>query len=279
MTPAPAYSFLLHFAAGCRLWLAAACLAFAVLLSACNQPASPDQTGKELLIYCGTTMAKPIRSIADQFEQRYDCEVKMILGGSGELLRSITVNRQGDLFLPGMASYIRKAIHNGLVLETVRVGYNQAVIVVAAANPLQIDGRLENFANPRLKIALGNPEMASIGFETRQILQSKGIYEAVNNNVIFFTTDSQDLTEAIIDGKADLTINWRAAATAHQQHCEIIPIAGNYAPAHELLLGRLIYSIDSDLADSFMQLTVSDEGRAIFSQYGFHPMSADEHDS
>ena len=61
---------------------------------------------KELLIYCGITMIRPMREIADIIEKQEDIKVIIIKGGSGNLLRSIEINGVGIIyadFLPALA--------------------------------------------------------------------------------------------------------------------------------------------------------------------------------
>ena len=78
-------------------------------LTGCKNQAPQEPAKKELLIYCGTTMAQPVRKIADLIEQQENCVVKIIINGSGDLYRSIKINRQGDLFLSGIGWRLSRA--------------------------------------------------------------------------------------------------------------------------------------------------------------------------
>ena len=124
---------------------------------------------KELLIYCGITMIRPMREIADIIEKQEDIKVIIIKGGSGNLLRSIEINGVGDLYLPGSAGYIESATEKGLIVEDNLVGYNRAAIMVQKGNPLEISNDLANLANLDYYVVLGNPDSGSIGKETRRI--------------------------------------------------------------------------------------------------------------
>ena len=73
---------------------------------------------RELLIYCGITMSRPMTEIADIFEEKEDIKVFIIKGGSGNLLRSIEINGVGDLYLPGSDGYIKSAQEKGLIVDT-----------------------------------------------------------------------------------------------------------------------------------------------------------------
>ena len=229
---------------------------------------------KELLIYCGITMIRPIREIADIIEVQEDIRIIIVKGGSGNLLRSIEINGVGDLYLPGSASYIESAIQKNLVVERNLVGYNRAALMVQKGNPLNISNDLENLANPAYYIILGNPESGSIGKETLRILEEKGISDSVLQNTRELTTDSKDLVTALIEKKADLLINWYAVSTwgDNADYIDILPIETELAPPKELILASLSTAKEPGLAQIFMDYAISQQGQAIFQKYGFGSM-------
>jgi len=239
----------------------------------CQEKSLTLEPKKELLIYCGITMARPISEIAKQFEQTKNCRIKIIQGGSGNLYRSIKVNRAGDLFLPGSESYMERCRTEKLVSERVQVGVNQATLVVAKGNPLGISASLDNLLNHDIRIVLGAAESGSIGKETKRILSQAGIYSEALNRSLFLTNDSKGLSEAIRAGKADLTVNWLATSywDDNRDAIDAIPLPSSIAPPHNLLLGLLEFSKTPQLAKEFMLLASSPEGQAIFNRYGLTP--------
>jgi molybdate transport system substrate-binding protein len=229
---------------------------------------------KELLIYCGITMIRPMREIGDIIEKEEDIKVIIIKGGSGNLLRSIEINNVGDLYLPGSSSYIESATEKNLIIETNLVGYNRATLMVQKGNPLNIGNDLENLADPAYYVVIGNPDSGSIGKETRRILQEKGIYDLVLQNTRELTTDSKDLVSVLVEKRADLVINWFAVSIwdENTMYIETLPINIELAPPKELILASLSTSREPELAKIFIDYAVSAEGQAIFQKYGFGSM-------
>jgi molybdate transport system substrate-binding protein len=227
---------------------------------------------KEILIYCGITMIKPISVIAAHIEKRENIKISIIKGGSGNLLRSIKFNRQGDLYLPGSESYIRQAMAEGLISKSVHVGYNKAAMMVREGNPKGIQQSLEALKSPNLYVVIGNPDSGSIGKETRKILISAQMYEDAMQNARELTTDSKRLIEVLKDGEADLVINWYATATWSENAdlIDALPIDGRYANKKRLVLGLLTSSKHPEIASRFMDFATSDEGRRIFDHYGLY---------
>lgn len=215
-------------------------------------------------------MAPAVREIADLFEQRENCFVKIIKDGSGNLHRSIHINKVGDLYLPGSESYMEKCQAEGLIAETHSIGFNRAVLVVAKGNPLDINADLNHFVNGKYRTVLGATESGSIGRETRLILNIEGIYRNAVNQALFLATDSKDIDGAIKEKRADLTINWHAAVLRgnNREDVDILRLDESIAPPHILMLGLLKTSHYPLLARRFMALAGSDEGQALFSRYG-----------
>lgn len=241
------------------------------LLTSCSDQTSTPTEKKELLIYCGITMEKPIRELVERFEQRENCTVKIMIEGSGTLYRTFTVNHAGDLYLPGSEAYIKKATAAGVITETRLVGYNRAVLVVAKDNPLNISSELKNLTSKDLRTVLGSADSGSIGKETKRILAKAGLYEAAMDNTLYLTSDSKGLRQAMEEGIADLTLNWFATVTwpENKDYMDALKLDSVIATPHQLIISLLSYSKEPELARRLFSFIGSKSGRETFERYGF----------
>ncbi len=244
-------------------------LVFFIVSISCNNQ-KKEKNKPELLIYCGITMTKPISEIATIIEKQEACKILITKGGSGNLYKSILLNKVGDLYLPGSESYIKKAMEEGFVKDTVFVGHNKAAMMVKKGNPKKINNCLNNLLDKNLKIVIGNPNSGSIGRETKKILDKKGIFDEVSKNVEYFTTDSKDLSLSIKTDKADLVINWYAISTweGNENHIEVLNIDEKFAKKKKLIIGLVKYSEHTKIAGEFMNYASSEKGKKIFKKYG-----------
>ena len=242
-----------------------------ILCVSCRDQAAEAPMKREILIYCGITMAQPIQEIAEIIEESHNCIVKIIKGGSGSLYRAILENKVGDLYLPGVPSYMHTCLDEGLVSRSVKVGVNRAAMIVRAGNPLGLTANLKHFTDKQLRIVLASAESGSIGRETKQILQAANIYADVKVNTLFFTTDSKNLTRTLRNDEADLSINWAATAywKENRNDIEALFLDSYTAQPRLLLLGQLKYAAFPDIAGAFIDYAVSAQGQAIFQKYGF----------
>ena len=244
-------------------------------LCACGcsrKEAAQNEQKKELLVYCGITMFKPMSDIAKVIEQQEGCKIIITKGGSGNLLESIRINKVGDLYLPGADSYIKTCLAEGVVTETVHVGYNKAAMMVQKGNPKGIIADLDNLASKEYYVVIGNPQSGSIGRETTKILKQKGILAEVQRNARALTTDSKDLILVLKRKEADLVVNWYATSTwpENSPYVDVLPISEKYACKKRLVLGLLSTSKHPGIARKFMEYAASEEGRELFKKYGLY---------
>ena len=249
--------------------LTAALISFVFLLGCSEKTPTPK---KELLIYCGITMFKPMAEIAKTIEQKYDCRILITKGGSGNLLRSIKANKVGDLYLPGAESYIKTCLNEGLVTQTVHVGYNKAALMVQKGNPLNIKPTLDSLLDPDLYVVIGNPDSGSIGRETKKILTNCGSYEKIVRNARQLTTDSKDLISVLKNQEADLVVNWYATATwaENKEYVDALTLTKDCVTRKKLILGLLKHSEHPEIAKAFLEYAFSEKGKAIFNKYGLY---------
>ena len=109
-------------------------------------------------------------------------------------------------------------------------------------------------------------------FRSKKVLQRRGVEKEVMANVMRLTSDSKDITKAIISGEADVGINWYATTVwaENRGKVEAIVMDEAYAPKMKLLLAQLSFSKHPELAKVFIDTAASPDGQAIFQKYGFY---------
>ncbi len=232
---------------------------------------SGAQRKPELLIYCGTTMVKPIRELADSFEREFNCRVFISQGGSEDLYQCLKFSRQGDLYLPGCEIYREKYLVEGFLDEGVYLGFNQAVFMVQQGNPLGITGDLNWLLDKDLTVVLGNPESCSIGKQTKKILTQAGISDQVTANCFTLVADSRNLNKYLKNKTADLLVNWRATAffAENLSAMAVVDLDESLSPRKTLVLNLLTFSKQKALAREFMNYASSATGQEVFRKFGF----------
>lgn len=231
------------------------------------------QEKPNLIIYCGITMVKPIKEMAKIIENKHNCTIKISQGGSKDLYESIKFSKKGDLYLPGSEFYRTNNLKDGFLKDYTYIGYNQAAIFVKKGNPLKIKN-IDSFINEDISSTLCNPNSGSIGNMTKKIFlknRSKKFLQKAYDNATFIGTDSRNLNKALIEGYADITINWKATAfwPENEKYIDIIKKSSQLFPKKKLLLNLLSFSENPSIAKDFMKFASSTEGKNIMKKYGF----------
>lgn len=226
-----------------------------------------------LIFYCGITMVKPITQMAKIIEDKYNCKIIVSQGGSEDLYDSLKFSKKGDLYLPGSEAYRINNLKDGFLLDSVEIGFNQAAIFVQKGNPLEVKS-LDDIVSENFGSILCNPNSGSIGKMTKKILTAyKGndFFEKAYDNSVEIGTDSRNLNKALIDKRADLTINWKATSfwDENKKYIDIVNIDEKYAPKRKLIISLLKFSENKEIAKAFMNFAVSNEGQEIMKKYGF----------
>lgn len=257
-------------------------VALLLSLAGCDDSGSDQAKSDkpELLIYCGITMAHPMKEIATIMEPILGRKIVISQGGSEDLYVSLKSSKKGDLYLPGSPSYRKRHLDEGLLGETVDVGFNQASMMVRKGNPYHLTADLNNLTRSDLKVVISSPDSGSIGRETKKILEKAGLYQVARENSAFLATDSRNLNRALKNGEADVIINWRATAFFEENinDIQVLDLPADVAEPKKLVLNLLTFSLAQEDAKKFMDYATSEEGQAIFRKWGFldKNMKADE---
>lgn len=241
------------------------------VLAGCTNESTTDTTKKDLLIYCGITMIKPMKELAELFEKEHNCTITLNQGGSEDLYQSLKASKIGELYLPGSPSYRTKHKKDGFLKEYVDVGYNQAALIVQQGNPKNIPADIRILTDKKYVTVIGNPESCSIGQQSEKILTQLGLFDAVVMNSMQVAADSRTMNKTIIDKSADVILNWGATAyfEGNREYMDRLMLEESIAPKNRLQLTQLSFARSPNLAKEFMKFAVSTQGQEIFHKYGF----------
>ena len=243
----------------------------ATVLAASLMPSVAFADTKELLIYCGITMVKPVGEMASEFEKQHGVKVIISQGGSKDLYESLKLSQKGDIYLPGEPSYRAKYLGEGLLGDFKTIGYNQAGLFVRKGNPKNVTADVKQLLRNDLTVLVAAENQGSIGSETKRILSKAGIYDRVVNNASQVSPDSRTINAALKKGEADITLNWRATAffPDNSPHIDVIDLPITVAEPQALLMSLVTISTHKTLAQQFIDYAASPTGQAIMRKHGF----------
>jgi molybdate transport system substrate-binding protein len=251
------------------LLVAAGCTSTSSSATGSGQSAAvttPAASQGSILVYAGAGLKAPLDEIGPLFTEKTGIAVQYNYGGAGTLVSQMNLTKKGDVFMPGSTTEFKTAKSQGLVNESKFVAYHVPVIAVQKGNPKNIT-TLADFAQPGLKVALGDANATAIGKASTKMFAALNISAAVEKNVVSRTPTINELTVIMQTGQADAAVLTLDQYDAKTMDMITIPLSQNVVLITPI--GATTFSKNTDAANQFVSFVASDDGKAIFAKHGF----------
>ncbi len=233
-----------------------------------------NDSEKAIMVYCAAGTKPVVEKIAKQYFQEYGVRVHLQYGGSGTLLSNLRIAKQGDLYISADRSYIDEAISFGLIQETQALAFIKPVMGVAKGNPKGIR-TVEDLYEETVKVAIANPDAASIGRLTKTMLIESGDWEPVKKNLTVLMPTVNEIANSIKIGAVDTGILWDATANQYDE-IDIVLVPKFESYIKNITMGVLSYSDQPTEALKFLRyLSAKDKGLPVFHELGYKPIDGD----
>ncbi len=247
-------------------------LAMGLALVGCERGTTTQPAGGKaptLMLFCGAGIQLPVAELCETFSEAYDCRIEADYAGSEVLLSRIKLKRQGDLYMPGDASYVEMAAKEGLIASSTPVCYFVPTLLVQKGNPKKITS-LKDLTREGVRVGLGDINACAIGRQCRKIFKKNRIpWPEIAPNVKFQSLTVNELGVQIQAGSLDAVIVWDAVAKQYLRHGEIVEIPTRQNVISTVTIGILTFSDRKDLAEQFVAFAASEAGRAIFTKHDY----------
>ena len=229
---------------------------------------------KPLLVFCAAGIKPPVEAVAREYEQAFGVRVQLQYGGSGTLLSNLRVTDTGDLFLAADASYMKSAREFGLLAETLALARQRPGTAVTKGNPKNIR-TLDDLRRTDVRVAVANPEAASIGRTVRALLQQAGQWADLEKRIIVFKPTVNDVANDVKIGAVHAGIVWDATARQYPE-LEFVTVPLFDTATETINVGVLKRSPQPAAALRFARyLAASDKGLRQFAKCHYEPVEGD----
>lgn len=232
-------------------------------------------TDDPLRFYCAMGMRPAIEPIVDDYEREFGVAVEVQYGGSGTLLSRLEIERSGDVYLAADPSYVEIAREKGLVNESLPLLRMRPVIAVPRGNPKSITG-LDDLLRPDVSFALGNPEAASIGKQTKLVLEASGEWGRVAAACRVFKPTVNEILADVMVGAVDASVVWDPLVTQHSDDLEAVHVPVFDAAVQHVTVGVLNSTTNPPAALRFARyLQAPEKGGREFASRGYETIAGD----
>jgi molybdate transport system substrate-binding protein len=250
-------------------------LALLVVSSFQHKSSSPQTNSSNpvLTVYCAAGIKKPVEEIAKQYLLEEKIQVQLQFGGTGTLLSQIRVAKQGDLFIAADDKSLEDARKLGVIHEVFPMVQQHPVIAVAAGNPKKIQG-LDDLLREDVRVALANPEAASIGKVVKSVLGEK--WGALAKRATVMKPTVTEIAADLSLGTVDAAVVWDSTVSQFKgiEALDVAPLSSKQENGSAAVL---MASTQPTAAIKFARyLTAPEKGGKVFAGQGFTPINGDK---
>ena len=187
-----------------------------------NEKSTPES--RPLVCYVGGTMTPVFNELAAAYKEETGAVVDITSADSGELLATIEMQLQGDLYV-AHDPFMNRVMDRGLGVSAWHVGNLFPVMVVAKGNPKNI-GTLKDLTRPDVKVYLTDYRHSTLGNMLPIIFKRAGIdFDKFNETKEILTHRSGSwVANQVIMKSADAALVWQVVAQLRKEHLDIVPI-------------------------------------------------------
>lgn len=223
-----------------------------------------DRSGDELVVFAAASLTDAFDELGSAFEDAHPgVEVTFSFAGSSAVREQVLAGAPADVVAVASARDMDQLVAAGVSSTPVDIARNRLEIAVPAGNEAGVVG-LDDFGDESLLIGLCAEEVPC-GALGRTVLADAGVTATIDTN----EPDVRSLLTKIEAGELDAGLVYRTDVLAAGDRVEGIEIPDDVDVATTYPIAVLDGARHPDLAESFVDLVLSDRGQDVLASHGF----------
>ena len=255
-------------------FLVCACL----LLTACQ----PEPEPHSLTVFAAASLTEAFTEIGEAFKDGHPgTEITFNFAGSQQLVQQLAQGAPADVFASANQAQMEAAITSRRVSSNRVQAFagNRLVVIYPASNPAGL-ARLQNLANPGLKLVLADKEVPAGDYSLQFLKKASqdagfeaGFTQKALSNVVSYEENVRAVYSKVTLGEADAGIVYATdLPKGNPDGVGVLEIPDALNVNAEYPIAPIQESLNAELADAFIDFVLSPPGQEILAQYGFSPV-------
>lgn len=244
-------------------------LVFLLFITGCGQSSNAENEEIELTISAAASMTDSLTEIKKVFEEENpQVSITYNFGGSGTLRKQIEQGAPIDLFFSASKKDYLLLDDTGLVKDGSAIVENKLVLIKPEEEKIM---HLEEFLQSDGKIAIGTPVAVPAGTYSRQALQKMGVWEQLQDRIVF-TKDVRQVLTVVKEGAVNLGLVYGTDIFEETNIKVVDEIDPNLHSPIEYFVATIENDRDEEkeqAVKSFYAYVQGEDSRSIFEKYGF----------
>ncbi|MCZ7591959.1 MAG: molybdate ABC transporter substrate-binding protein [Kiritimatiellae bacterium] len=231
---------------------------------------------ESVLVFAAISLSDALNQIGADFERETSISVHYNLQGSSALARQIEAGAPADLFFSADEEKMDQLQGENLIETSTRMSLlSNILVMVTAPDNTGINTPADLERDRVERIALAQPDSVPAGIYAKRYLERIGLWEELIPKIIP-TENVRSALAAVAAGNADAGFVYRTDATTSDRVRIAYEIPESDAPSITYPVAVLRNAPNKDAARRFLSYLRSRAAGAVFEQYGFKVLSAQE---
>ena len=261
-------------------------LALAVSLLGCTgseevqqQQEAEAEGASTLTVLAASSLTDAFGELEGTFEQQNPgTDVQTSFAGSSELLAQLEQGAPADIFASADEAKMDTAVNEELVSEPQTFARNRPVVIVPLDNPAGIR-QLRDLATPGTRLVLAQDGVPIAEYAKEILASANAEYggnfdQQILGNIVSREANVRTSASRVALGEADAAFVYVTDVTPNiENQIEVLEIPQNLNVIATYPIAPVKGSPNSDLAQKWVNLVLSDEGQGVLQKYGFERAS------
>jgi molybdate transport system substrate-binding protein len=225
--------------------------------------------GVELNVSAAASLTDALEEIYTEYQNMSNDVINFNFAASGTLQKQILEGAPCDLFISASKGHMDGLAEESLIVPESRKDLlGNALTLIAAAEKADIVS-VDNLTSAEIEhIAIGEPDSVPAGNYAKQTLESLGIWEAVQDKLVF-AKDVREVLNYVDTGNADCGFVYRSDAAVMETGVIVTDLPEDSHSPIVYPAALIAGSEQEAAAQAFYDYLQSDYARGVFERYGF----------
>lgn len=245
------------------------CIAALVVFTSCsnngNEASIPGES--KIFVAAASDLRFAFTEIGGRFTDQTGVDVVFTFGSSGQLKEQIINGAPFDIFASANEQFVNDVVSAGRAIDETVQPYALGRIVMKTREGLAVPRSVADIVGKQFgRIAIANPAHAPYGIAAREALIRAGVFDAVEQRLIFGENVS-DTLRLVETGNVDIAIVALSLVITGSLPYQLIDDT-LHQPLKQSLVVTKTGANQKD-AEKFVEFLSSAEGRTTMNSYGF----------
>lgn len=249
----------------------------ASVLTGCSTASVGDESLEntektELVIAAAASLKEATADIESIFEEKnQNIDLVFTYGASGSLQQQIEQGSPTDVFVSAGSKQMDMLDNEGLLLDGTKQDLlTNKVVLITPKDKTDLTSFEDLNSDKVIQIGFGEPSTVPVGQYTEETLENLGILDSVKNSgKVVYAKDVKEVLTWVETGNVDAGVVYETDAKTSNSVNIVCEAPEN---SHDEIIYPVAIIEDSkniEGAKEFIEFLNSDEGKAIFKEYGF----------